>query len=809
MKARAPAIAPSGARTTDAFASHPLSGFRSESSEEGSEGPRMVTTALLPNLRVEVDDDQASYVLVFPRAKEEGGEVDLAVPVKDPKAAWQRIFLGHTDKVPEELRGKTASQELYQSKVRDQVLKVLGMSGFIVSPVESVDGDEVFVKIHLDTTGTMIKKLATQFRYKLPVKEEYYKEFGGKPMKNADGVEAPLYLAYHQDEAERFKDFTHIDEVRLIFKHLLTCMNLPEMCQQNIISGHFPGANFTSVSALNASWAGWGALTHIPDDTHDEMVRDYFGEEICFFFKFFALYVQFLGALGFVSVICLFRHFSGFSQTQRDTVLSYFGLVLVVWENVFHKKATACANRSFQAWGMTGFEVLEDDLPTYNAALENTAEVSTWRNITQVCVVLYLGLVVLVLYEIDSNVPAAYPNTQIILMGIMTRLMAFFWRRFCVGWLVRKENHRTQTRQNNALAKYLGIVKIFTALYPIFRTAFLNPFQPGECAGDLASATKLMYEHYENNRPFGIPKDLESMAWLEASVIMRGNETCISRCFPKYCSQDASFEGGYSCKTNCMEDLQRSPVFQYLVQVGCTVVNILIPVFLTRREALREVKKMQQQRGGEASYSFMALQAKCCAIAKYRFGDWGGSFVEDFLELLVTYALLGCFGMCNPLMAAGGFACLVLQYRLLAFRMTNVTCRPKPRGTNNFAQFEAILETVGTWAPSCNVAVCVLHMLPWRQYKWLQRIAIFILLEKALTAARFVVSFLVQSNPDDVRVIEDLNARVNASFVGSTVCPEDHKLPYDKVDIGLEHRKTDRALDESDSDEGGACGLLG
>merc|ERR1712190_421724 len=117
-----------------------------------------------------------------------------------------------------------------------------------------------------------------------------------------------------------------------------------------------------------------------------------------------------------------------------------------------------------------------------------------------------------------------------------------------------------------------------------------------------------------------------------------------------------------------------------------------------RRLADREIQKGSQspKQGAseESDYSLLQYQEKCHDQARYEYASWGGSYVEDFLEVVLGFAVLVCFGIICPLLAVVGSVMQIVEYRLLAYRMTWVTCRPFPNGSSGIDEWSKMLEVI-------------------------------------------------------------------------------------------------------------------
>lgn len=779
-----------------------LASMKLECQDESSREERIERVPLLMGERVRIDDEDNLYVIVFPRQqKGHGGTVDHKAVREEPKADWERIFpqpgkKGKKEKPPDILR-HGVPEATYQEVVREHVKLLLKESGLKAKSKESIDGDEVFLKISIDADGPMIRRLAEAFQYQMPFREKCYKDeegfgsyHGGRPMLNANGDAVPAYADYSSALADKLQPFQRIDQIRLVTKQIDSCMSLAEMEKQNVISRHFPGASYDCMKQLNAHWAGLAnILNGLPDKLHDDNIRSYFGEEIAFFFQWVGQYARNLSWMAAIGVLFfVFEHSplqdSNLEAQDRFKVL--FGILVIIWETYFHHLFRADTARAAQRWGMEGFERLENVLPTYDPNLEGTPRLRTRKWLTTGAMVVYLGLFFWLVKLVNERLP------KWILPWIQTALvkfLSFVWRKI-VFHLVTLENHRTQSRWNQAMLRYLSIVKLTLSLCPFVYIAFIVWWYPTKCGDTLPEVANSLYTE-AGKWPKGIDDKTPLERLLESYHFHRDDEVCIYGCYPVAC------DGRGDCQTNCMDDLQTQLLTLYLGQLFAAIVCLAIPVVTTHWAVHKEMRKAQSRNGGNDRfpYSLLDLQNKCHEWAAYEFSHWGGSHVEDFIDVVVPYALLACFGVCYPQLAIWGCFCMVVQYRLLAFRMTNVTCRPMPRRAKGIGHVQEVMEVISYVALTLNVSIVVFLLEPVRGYTTDHKIALFILLEQAAFFLRRMFSYVTGSIPDDVILIGDFNAEFEKKlkdgnhkkwYSGDTMCD------YDKVDFRLFDRPSEQ-----------------
>jgi len=223
-----------------------------------------------------------------------------------------------------------------------------------------------------------------------------------------------------------------------------------------------------------------------------------------------------------------------------------------------------------------------------------------------------------------------------------------------------------------------------------------------------------------------------------------------------------------------------------MTHVLSTVFFLVIPIGLARLEVWKEMRKARAQGYGK-QYSFLQLQAKCCKHAPYEYYSWGGSAVEDFLELAVGFALLTCFGLVLPAMSFFALLSHVVEYRLLAYRMTNVTCRPFPYGAEGIGSWQKVFELISIAAIIINVGLAVFVQYPMRDWEPVYQFFAFIVLEHVMLLLRAAMASMIRDDPEDVTRIDDFNTHFKMKFATypHSDFPTDEIHSMQDVSIGL------------------------
>eukprot|EP00416_Gambierdiscus_australes_P005559 CAMPEP_0171129890 /NCGR_PEP_ID=MMETSP0766_2-20121228/119805_1 /TAXON_ID=439317 /ORGANISM="Gambierdiscus australes, Strain CAWD 149" /LENGTH=525 /DNA_ID=CAMNT_0011593113 /DNA_START=126 /DNA_END=1700 /DNA_ORIENTATION=- len=451
-----------------------------------------------------------------------------------------------------------------------------------------------------------------------------------------------------------------------------------------------------------------------------------------------------------------------------------------------------------QKWGTENMQGLEFTLDSYDPKLEGNLQTRLAKLMMSLAVPTYMFLFATIVTVLDRYATYHPIWGYSFFLTFLMKIMSFGWRRVAFS-LASRQNHRTQRRLNNVLIVSLSIVKIFVAVFPFVRKAFLMPLETLWCKDTLSEVARFLYPN--GTWPLGVDSETlrqytgttqipdSELDFLKRAIIPQqgGTQTCISVCFPKKCEPRTDPKEPWLCETNCMHSLTYSLITFYVTHFVLTCLYILIPAVHTTSSVFQELRKARRETGEVAGYSFIQFQAKCHQNAAYVFASWGGSYVEDFLEVLVGYSVLVCFGLWNPIMTVVGCGALILEYRLLAFRMTNVTCRPFPRCSEGIGVWQDVFEPIGMLGVTCNVLVMVLLLEPIRSMSWPWKLVHFILFEKAIVLTSLIVVYVWPDTPNDVIRIDDFNAHFKRRFNQEVTVLGAYRRPnYSHIDVALE-----------------------
>ena len=246
--------------------------------------------------------------------------------------------------------------------------------GLEVKLMLSADKDEVFALINAKEVNLVIQGDLND--YKLQLSKEFLgiSDLNALPKYQQVLPYAPLekdlfekdpfsYSKYNpQGEVDpQGSLFKYPDRVRLIKSMLCDTFCLTDMYRNNILSKEFPVHKGKSLLELQQTWANFSVILK-PQPL--AKIKDYFGEEIAFYFSFLELYLRYLYLFSVIGGIFFILTISnGDIVTNSDYVSSCiltFSIIQGLSCTVFQQLWTRKENFLAWKWGVTSFSMLSE-----------------------------------------------------------------------------------------------------------------------------------------------------------------------------------------------------------------------------------------------------------------------------------------------------------------------------------------------------------------------------------------------------------------------------------------------------------------
>ncbi|CAE8627788.1 unnamed protein product [Polarella glacialis] len=629
-------------------------------------------------------------------------------------------------------------------KARGIVQQMIEKSGLKIEKFVSIDGDMEFWKVAFESDTQWARALAVKFGYSLPFSKKAYQRLGkNMPMLNGRRMPAHHEFQDHPDLIEDLEPFRTVDLIRLIMQQLLSDFNLEEMQKEGVITKWFPGAKCEGDHSMKSVYHHFWNI--MPSPSEYEAIRNYFGEEVGFFFRFYGYFLHALSLLVIPAFcVCLAQsdYLLVITYQQQNYLKMLFGLMVAIWAIHFQRFFEFKANDECHRWGMAN----NKSQHVHELKLSQVQQrQSSWleQNIGNAAMLVYTLGFVYAISIVSFHTKDRYSRS--IASTATTFVFSFFWGMIAPK-VVKLEDHATSTRETNALTKRLAFVKLFLFLFPLCNVAFLSNATRKVCADTYEKAAEMIFdpnafEHYDpseigpNTTVFRnwVDRNLmgQSDGWGTALDIMNvlgmatplpEGQVCVRGCMPQLCDPISASDRRPSCLTDCYFELQTSLQTLFLSHLACTIAFMVIGMLFVQYKARKEMSEKETRKTTRSlsamdsahlqrhDYSFLQFQEKSFDEAPYEYLSWGGSYVEDFLEVVLAFAVLACFGIICPYLAIAGFLIQVIENRVLLFRMIHVTCRPFPTAADGIGGWGMIIEIVVNVALLINGLLIVTQM---------------------------------------------------------------------------------------------------
>lgn len=741
-----------------------------------------------------------SVAMLFTKGIADGGVIDETktreTPYEDIKKFFSPATIDSIARIGELKPNLPVKEEIFQDIVRSNIAEIFHKNGMQVTTKPTIDKDETFAIISVDPAGAPLKLMASRIRYIVPYSDKAYQQTSAKePKKNSDGDKVYAVGAYVNPDTADKEDwveqqpFTEMDMVKILMQTLNMEMHIENLEASEIIKGVFPLANLGKMAQLDSIWI------KSPHLMAGNVTRDYFGEEIGYFFKFLGYMTRELRILG-AAGLCMFLlpYFMHMNLEKAHEMKLAYCLFSVMWTAIFMSKMKQQMARCQQCWGMSDYQEFSDfSRAEYKPELEGTTRLTIQKGLVKMVELLYPVAFASAIYGLQlwrqqakENQEDAPSMMNYVVIQYSAILLTVLIQVFSIGWstiapkLASLENPRFNSRWEDILAGKLFFVTCFVALWNFIYLAFVKRQMPKVCVATIEHAAAAVWKT-------GSPWTNSTLEYLEDEFTWKNSrgKICLSSCYPPT-PADSAFDGNISC----VKDLESTLTTFFLFQLISVIVSVVMPIIKVKMAVQADIKAAKDKGLPTSEYDDLQVQGKCKQVAGYGYGKGGGSKNEDFMNVVVSYGLLVTFGIIRPLLAPIALVAFSALYKLLAYRMVHVTARPEPRSSKGIDNWIEMFESLSKAGILTNTALAVFDLLPMRKWSGAWQLAAFLAMEHILLLAYGLAAQLVPSTPEDVSIINDQIADFSGEYPPLTdlKVPEGHKQK-EKADVGLRAKK--------------------
>jgi hypothetical protein len=617
----------------------------------------------------------------------------IFVQKKEAKAVFNNFYTACGSESPTQV---TAGQ------LRDAALKDfcewLPKMGFTVATFKSIDEDELMMHITLDDPQAQ-EFYADKNNVHLQLDEKTVAAMGVTYTKDAvASLCTPPYCVYDQgfdaDQCKTvFKDanlksifktafklknkegslLRQIDCIRIIRRAIMRLVDLEDMVKMGILVAKYPIHTLKPLDELRAEWAVFSCAKIFNPWSEQPLnrLRNYFGENVAFYFAFLGLTSRRLAILGVLGLLYKIASFFIHESLQLYGDLAW-GLVMAVWSTAYITSWQRQEHALCVEWDMLEIADRAALRPDYRGEMlpnplntsENTKQFSpTWKFVysifSNVITVIFMSLSFMAILSargLDMALKDQYGKLSktitSVVIAVLIQVFNFIWSAIAKK-LVELENPRTEQEY-----KRLTIYKL--APFSLF-TAYNTFIWVGICQGYGAA-------HF-------------GMTPCPGGKVAVGNETLSS----------------VELRGDCITYLQTSVMTTFGSLGAMMLVGMAIPFLMLKYNAESEMKTYLKQHKEKTGTELTKPPPKSFMETQSKMQVYGVD--EEIADSLTNITCIGyvlLFGGACPMSPFIALFVLLFQLRAHAYKLTRLLRRPYP----------SLSQGIGSWNE-------MLHMLSW------------------------------------------------------------------------------------------------
>ncbi|CAD7922377.1 unnamed protein product [Amoebophrya sp. A120] len=611
----------------------------------------------------------------------------------------------------------------FHTKIMERAMDLLtgNRIGLTVNTTLSADNDELFYCIGTDRRSELIKLIANSEGYRAALRASAYPVGTARDSVGEDGkmlvphvndgqgpVPVPGWTTYELENDAYYEDFREIDKLRMMRRRIGHFIDTNAMERFGVMIKKFVAHKYKDVAMLEDPvtnfghrWSFWRFPSHRIDEA-----KDYFGEEMAFFFHWFRFYTVQLVVPTLVALILFARRFFGLDMETQRMIQDCFCLFMALWAAQFCENYNRQAIIQATVWGTRNYDNVASIRSGYRDHDDADRKATWWSALGASVMSTFLACIIGGIAVIQSvryvmvHHPSDNPITAFIikmtddrefaikmgaklgavLITMQVKALDMAWGKIAVV-VTERENHKTESRYQSSLVFKVVMVKFFNAMYPFLYVAFAKEYVEG-CSGPGGSCILAL-------------------------------ETCLTTFF--------------------------------LVHMAVTGAMLIKRIVMTRLLVHQEVRKPGVD---GANYTYLQVQAKLDDFVS-------SDMLNDYMELTVQFAMVTCFSVVLPILTMLALASNMIEYRIIAYRQLHVVQRVYPSGAESIGAWQSIFAAIATMAMIVNAGLGVFAMKPFRDWETEHKLLAFLVGEHILIFSKVLVEVAIPDLPAQVDKAED------------------------------------------------------
>eukprot|EP01053_Blabericola_migrator_P009296 Blabericola_migrator_1__9295@NODE_49_length_16431_cov_119_110181_g45_i0_p3_GENE_NODE_49_length_16431_cov_119_110181_g45_i0NODE_49_length_16431_cov_119_110181_g45_i0_p3_ORF_typecomplete_len816_score135_49Anoctamin/PF04547_12/2_1e73YdjM/PF04307_14/0_51YdjM/PF04307_14/2_8e03_NODE_49_length_16431_cov_119_110181_g45_i054357882 len=567
-----------------------------------------------------------------------------------------------------------------------------------VGEMKTVDGDELFVFIHLREEGA--KQISHKVKYPLLLDAEaipaLYKDnpdYAPPHIHYDERIEDPIHgmdcvrrcgrafqrydgdgrkVKFHPDLKQSM--FTDIDRARLLLLGICDLFNLEEMMSFGVLKSYYMPPNQHKLKHLISSWASWKRLfnTTRPDD-----VRDYFGEDIALYFAWVheflhSLLVPTVAATSFYLMKLWWGKNHSLDRTWVNLARVGLSILTSTWCAWLNQRWELMQELYALRWGSTKLDsaiTIRQERQGYRAEVFKKDPVNPERTIKWYST-------------------AKWRARRMFSDAISTVCLII------TVFVVNEDLHEW-------LFSKFGIQdRLAETLQAFIPSLFLNFFSPAQLLVAILAYTfdmaymwiaqyLLDYENHKYHKTYQRSQIRKLFTFAAVDYFIPLYHLAFTKMYTAPCYDEDPQEG------RCLKSLHEQIRSILVVTLLGNILELGIPYVISIVKIHLKTKKAKEK--GEKGLD--RYEEDYCRA------EYNGT-MEDYQEVIMMYLLLALFTNIFSLLPLIFFVFLLLEIRVDAIKLTRLTRRPFPQTCRNIGAWTAVMATVSNITIITNICLC-------------------------------------------------------------------------------------------------------
>ena len=433
-------------------------------------------------------------------------------------------------------------------------------------------------------------------------------------------------------------------------------LNLYKLMRNDCIIGFFGIHDRVELRTLEKKWL---TFLELPSHQKVDLVRDYFGEKIGFYFLFLGHYTSWLMWASLVG--CIVYLDVAIEDDNPNAVLTpYFAAFMALWSTLFLESFKRIQGEHTMKWGMTDMEENETPRPEFISDRSVTDKYP---------------------HPVTGSLYYFYPRSEdrkrkclstgvssFFIMAVIAAVIGTFAARFVL-----------MSSSESSVANAAGIV-----------ASLINAVQI-QIMGGLYSFISLKLNKYENHRTETQYEDalisktfvIQFINSFSSMFFIAFGQMFLADVFESvpYCTGDRRAGG-------CMKVLQTTMGILFLTNlISGSLTTVLVPYLQRRLKEAKEFEGASVKNVSEIEHEFMLLD----------YHPINGSF-SDYGVLVLQFGYATMFISAYPLASVLALVNNYVMQRLNAWKFCQMCRRPEPRNAEDIGSWLIILEIISYMA---------------------------------------------------------------------------------------------------------------